>query len=235
MEQASGTTGFRDKPPDALSASCDFLFCTGHPLSYWRPISPDSSSGFPSHIFATQEWLSSSLVSSEDLREKTMSCPKPGAELEGGWYAPAEISQTEKELSSQKMGTLLKKVTDQRCPPERKLKEAFSCGTWGDPGHRHGCFRAWVIENAANTALEKILALLLARIMRPQGHLILPRSCHSGITRGGGCRPRGRDIDKRATLRGLGQWVPARRPKWRSLAGAHTRFPWHSQAQLKRL
>lgn len=51
------------------------------------------------------------------------------------------------------------------------------------------------------------------------------RGCHSGITRGGEAAGPGAGTVTGATLGGLGQWVPTRRPKWRNLAGAHTWFP----------
>ena len=51
------------------------------------------------------------------------------------------------------------------------------------------------------------------------------RGCHSGLTRGGEAAGPGARTVTRATLGGLGQWVPARRPKWRILAGAHRWFP----------
>lgn len=112
LEQASGTTGFRDKPPDALSASCDVLLCTGCPLSCCRPISHDSSSWLPiPHLRHPR----TAILFSCQLRRsqgRTLSCPKPAAELEGGWSPPLQAH-------GQRRRSLLRKVTDQRCPPER--------------------------------------------------------------------------------------------------------------------
>lgn len=59
------------------------------------------------------------LLSAQKISGKDHVLSQTWSRVRGWLVAPAEISQTEKELSSQKMGTLLKKVTDQRCPPER--------------------------------------------------------------------------------------------------------------------
>ena len=68
-----GQVGTRD--PRAVSAAGEGRDGQGLHWALSFPLSILLTSGFPSHIFATQERLSSSLVSSEDLREGP--CPVP--------------------------------------------------------------------------------------------------------------------------------------------------------------
>ena len=108
------------------------------------------------------------LLSAQKISGKDPVLSQTCSRVRGWLVSPAASSRTEKEVSSQKSDR--PKMSSR----ERTLKGAFSCGTWGHPGRRHGCFRAWVIKCSQHSSGKKILALLLTRIMKPQGHLILP-------------------------------------------------------------